>query len=558
MQFQQSGLLGIEVIHDKQRNRERGTIMLLLTILQFIINILIALVVIGLLVTGLVLLFKDKRQQQHSVLRNYPVLARVRYFFEKIGPELRQYLFSEDTKGKPFSRSQYTDIVKAGKYKSRMTSFGTQTDYETGFFIQNTMFPKQATEMRIDQSTLISTFVYKVDNERLFDREEHRDPEKVDPYYLSDEDAIVLGEDLKYPYKVKRLVGQSGMSYGALGKNAITALSMGLGRAGTWMNTGEGGLSDHHRKGGGDIIFQIGPGLFGVRKANGEFDLEKFKQKAAIDQVKAFEVKLAQGAKTRGGHMEGAKVTEEIAKIRSVEPGKTINSPNRFEFIHNYDDLLDWIMDLKEAAQKPVGFKIVVSHVDEIEDLVRTMKQRQQYPSFITIDGGEGGTGATYQELQDSVGLPLFTALPIVTGMLEKYGIRDKMKIFASGKLVTPDKIAIALGLGADLVNVARGMMISVGCIMSQQCHLNTCPVGVATTNPKLERGLFVNEKNYRVTNYITSLHEGLFNLAAAVGVESPTEITQDHLILKNPNGNLQSIYDYKLKLVDTNQKVSV
>lgn len=532
--------------------------MLLLTILQFIINILIALVVIGLLVTGLVLLFRDKRQQQHSVLRNYPVLARVRYFFEKIGPELRQYLFSEDTKGKPFSRSQYTDIVKAGKYKSRMTSFGTQTDYETGFFIQNTMFPKQATEMRIDQSTLISTFVYKVDNERLFDREEHRDPEKVDPYYLSDEDAIVLGEDLKYPYKVKRLVGQSGMSYGALGKNAITALSMGLGRAGTWMNTGEGGLSDHHRKGGGDIIFQIGPGLFGVRKANGEFDLEKFKQKAAIDQVKAFEVKLAQGAKTRGGHMEGAKVTEEIAKIRSVEPGKTINSPNRFEFIHNYDDLLDWIMDLKEPAQKPVGFKIVVSHVDEIEALVRTMKQRQQYPSFITIDGGEGGTGATYQELQDSVGLPLFTALPIVTGMLEKYGIRDKMKIFASGKLVTPDKIAIALGLGADLVNVARGMMISVGCIMSQQCHLNTCPVGVATTNPKLERGLFVNEKNYRVTNYITSLHEGLFNLAAAVGVESPTEITQDHLILKNPNGNLQSIYDYKLKLVDTNQKVSV
>lgn len=444
--------------------------------------------------------------------------------------------------------------MKAGKYKSRMTSFGTQTDYETGFFIQNTMFPKQAAEMRIDQSTLISTFVYKVDNERLFDREEHRDPEKV----LSDEDAIVLGEDLKYPYKVKRLVGQSGMSYGALGKNAITALSMGLGRAGTWMITGEGGLSDHHRKGGGDIIFQIGPGLFGVRKANGEFDLEKFKQKAAIDQVKAFEVKLAQGAKTRGGHMEGAKVTEEIAKIRSVEPGKTINSPNRFEFIHNYDDLLDWIMDLKEAAQKPVGFKIVVSHVDEIEALVRTMKQRQQYPSFITIDGGEGGTGATYQELQDGVGLPLFTALPIVTGMLEKYGIRDKMKIFASGKLVTPDKIAIALGLGADLVNVARGMMISVGCIMSQQCHLNTCPVGVATTNPKLERGLFVNEKNYRVTNYITSLHEGLFNLAAAVGVESPTEITQDHLILKNPNGNLQSIYDYKLKLVDTNQKVSV
>ena len=525
--------------------------MLLLTILQFILNIFIAIVVVGLLISGLVLLIRDKRQQQHSVLRNYPVLARVRYFFEKIGPELRQYLFSEDTKGKPFSRRQYTDIVKAGKYKSRMASFGTLMDYEEGFFIQNTMFPKQATEMRIDQSNLISTFLYKVDNERLFDREEHRESDEVDPYYLSDEDAVVLGEGLKHPYVVKRLVGQSGMSYGALGKNAITALSMGLGRAGTWMNTGEGGLSDHHLKGGGDLIYQIGPGLFGVRTADGDFDIDKFKQKAGMDQVKAFEVKLAQGAKTRGGHMEGAKVTEEIAEIRSVEVGKTINSPNRFEFIHNYDDLLDWIMQLQEAGQKPVGFKVVVSRVSEIEGLVKTMKERNQFPSFITIDGGEGGTGATYQELQDSVGLPLFTALPIVTGMLEKYGIRDKMKIFASGKLVTPDKIAIALGLGADLVNVARGMMISVGCIMSQQCHLNTCPVGVATTNPKLERGLFVDEKNYRVTNYVTSLHEGLFNLAAAVGVNSPTEITQDHLILKNKSGDLQSIYDYKLKLIE-------
>ena len=207
---------------------------------------------------------------------------------------------------------------------------------------------------------------------------------------------------------------------------------------------------------------------------------------------------------------------------------------------------------LETHGQKPVGFKIVVSRVHEIEALVKTMVETDTYPSFITVDGGEGGTGATFQELQDGVGLPLFTALPIVSAMLEKYGVRDKVKIFASGKLVTPDKIAIALGLGADLINVARGMMISVGCIMSQQCHMNTCPVGVATTDPKRERALIVDEKKYRVTNYITSLHEGLFTIAAAVGVSSPTQITRDHIILKRKDGSLQTIHDYKLKLTET------
>lgn len=254
------------------------------------------------------------------------------------------------------------------------------------------------------------------------------------------------------------------------------------------MNTGEGGLSDFHLKGGGDIIFQIGPGLFGVRDKAGNFSEDLFKELNQHKEIKAYELKLAQGAKTRGGHMEGNKVTEEIAKIRNVEPHKTINSPNRFDFINSPEELLKFVDKIRGISQKPVGFKIVVSKVDEVEKLVQTMVKLDIYPSFITIDGGEGGTGATFQELQDGVGLPLFTALPIVSGMLERYHVRDKMKIFASGKLITPDKIAIALGLGADLVNVARGMMISVGCIMSQQCHLNTCPVGVATTDPKKKK----------------------------------------------------------------------
>lgn len=536
--------------HNNEETSLGGMFMSILTTMQFIVNIIIMIVLLGIVIMSLIWLFKDKGQDQHSVLRNFPVLGRIRYISEKIGPELRQYFFADDNEGKPFSRNDYKHIVLAGKYNSRMTSYGIQREYKDGFYIQNTMFPLQASELHVDNSDLISTFLYQIENERLFSRDEHRKRSQIDPFFLSDEHAVVLGPELKHPYKVKRLVGQSGMSYGALGRNAITALSKGLSKAGTWMNTGEGGLSDYHLKGDGDIIFQIGPGLFGVRDKEGHFNKDMFLQLADRENIRAFELKLAQGAKTRGGHMEGNKVTEEIAKIRNVKPHETINSPNRFDFIKNPEDLLKFVDQIKNLGQKPVGFKIVVSKVDEIEKLVKTMVQLDTYPSFITVDGGEGGTGATFQELEDGVGLPLLTALPIVSGMLEKYGVRDKIKIFASGKLITPDKIAIALGLGADLVNIARGMMINVGCIMSRQCHLNTCPVGVATTDPKKEKALIVDEKQYRVTNYVTSLHEGLFNIAAAVGVNSPTEITSEHIIYRELDGATQKIKDYKLKLI--------
>ena len=524
---------------------------MILTTMQFIVNVIIVSCLLFVVLLGLWLLFKDKHQKQHSVLRNFPLLGRIRYFSEKIGPEMRQYLYANDTEGKPFSRVDYKNIVIAGKYNSRMTSFGTLKHYEHGFYIQNAMFPLQSTELVIDNQHMISTFIYQVDNERLFKRDEHRKPADIKPFQLDDQHAVVIGNDLAHPFIVKRLVGQSGMSYGALGQRAITALSQGLARAGTWMNTGEGGLSDYHLSGGGDIIFQIGPGLFGVRDQEGNFSKDEFVKLVNQSAIKAFELKLAQGGKTSGGHMEGNKVTEEIAQIRNVKPFQTINSPNRFNFISNAAELITFVDELKQLGQKPVGFKIVVSHVDEIEILVKEMIRLDKYPSFITVDGGEGGTGATFQELQDGVGLPLFTALPIVSGMLERYGIRNKIKIFASGKLITPDKIAIALGLGADLVNIARGMMISVGCIMSQQCHLNTCPVGVATTDPKKEKALIVEEKTFRVTNYITSLHEGLYNIAAAVGVNNPTNITAQHIIHQQQNGTLQSIDTYKLKLLE-------
>ena len=488
---------------------------------------------------------KDNRQKQHAILRNFPLLGRVRYVSEHVGPELRQYLFSADDEGEPFSRLEFQSVVKAGKYNQRLVGFGSDKDFEEeGYFIRNSLFPKLLSEMRVDNMDKTNTYKYVIDYDGLFSRREHHEEDQTDPYYLLDEDAVVLGEGTcREPFHLKGQVGMSGMSYGALGDRAITALSRGIDLAGgTWMNTGEGGISDHHLAGDADLMMQIGPGLFGVRTPAGEFSWEAFKEKAAMDQVKAFEIKLAQGAKTRGGHLEGKKVTEEIARIRLIEPGRTVNSPNRFVEYDTFPKLFDFIEELREVGGKPVGMKIVVGDIDGVEEMAQIMKESGKGPDFITIDGGEGGTGATYQELADSVGLPILTALPIVDELLRNYGVRDRVKLIASGKLITPDKAAIALAMGADLIHIARGFMISVGCIMAEVCHTNTCPVGVATTDAKLQEGLIIDEKLYRVSNYVTSLREGLFNIAAAAGVDSPTKLERKHIIYKDGKGRIEPV----------------
>ncbi|KRG15903.1 FMN-binding glutamate synthase family protein [Lederbergia galactosidilytica] len=515
--------------------------------------VILSLLIIVPLIILIWIYFLDAGQKEHSVLRNYPVLGNVRYFFENIGPELRQYLFANNREGKPFSRHQYQNVVKSGKYKDRVHAFGSERDFEeAGFYIRNAIFPRLRSELRIDQEPKIQTKIYKIDHEGLFNRKEHREDAIVEPHLLADKDAVVLGEHTcRQPFKTKGLIGQSAMSYGSLGKNAITTLSKGLGRAGgTWMNTGEGGLSPHHLVGDTDIIMQIGPAYFGVRTVKGDFSWEEFKRKSEIKQVKAFELKLAQGAKTRGGHILGEKVTPEIAEIRGVTPWETIDSPNRFPEYDRTESLLNFVEELREVGGKPVGIKVVIGSKEEAEKFVREMAELGKLPDFITIDGAEGGTGATFQELSDAAGLPLFSALPLLDSMLKKYGIRDRLKIIASGKLVTPDMIAYALCLGADLVNTARGMMISVGCIMAQVCHNNTCPVGVATTDPKKEKALVIEEKMYRVTNYIVSLREGLFDLAAAAGISSPTEFSEEHLMYRTPSGQLMSGEEFKKSML--------
>ena len=487
------------------------------------------------------LYFYDKSQKQHAILRNFPILGRMRYVMEKTGPELRQYLFDDDNDGEPFNREEYLHMVMPGKYLNSVIGFGSKRDFEeSGYYIRNAMFTKQNEEMRVDNSNLIDTMRYVVDEDNLFSRKEHREDIPTLPWLLPEEDAIVIGPNCEHPFHVRSMLGQSAMSYGALGENAITALSKGIGMAqGAWMNTGEGGLSQHHLAGGADIIAQIGSGLFGFRTEDGEFSFERVREKADIPQVKAFEIKLAQGAKMRGGHVEGAKVTEEIAAIRNVVPYVSINSPNRFHQFDDYPTLFEFIDQIRQHSGKPVGIKVVIGGKQDAEELASFMHETGMGPDFISLDGGEGGSGATYQDLADSVGLPLRSAIILLDDALRKFEVRDRVKIIASGKITTPDRAAIVLAMGADLVQVARGFMISVGCIMAHRCHTNDCPAGVATTDKKLQQGLVVEEKKYRVTNYILTMREGLFRVAAAAGLDSPTKLERHHVVYKDERGRV-------------------
>ncbi|MEG9295671.1 FMN-binding glutamate synthase family protein [Mangrovibacillus sp. Mu-81] len=521
-----------------------------LTIIGFVFFTVILLVLI---LIGVYLFFIDRTQKQHPILRNYPVIGRVRYFLETIGPELRQYLFNNDREGKPFSRNDYQHIVKKAKYKRDVFGFGSQRDFdEAGYYIRNSMFPKLTEELKMDRKTKVTTNRYLLINEPLFtQKKEYLEKDESPVYLLEDDDAIVIGKKSRSPFIVKGQIGMSAMSYGSLGEHAITALSEGLGIAkGTWMNTGEGGLSDYHLKGGVDIIMQIGPGLFGVRDRKGNFSWEALKEKSQIPQVKAFEIKLAQGAKTRGGHIDGEKVTEEIAKIRMVEPFKSIDSPNRFREFSDFPSLFDFIERIREQTGKPVGMKVVIGSSHEADELAKFIKETGKGPDFITVDGGEGGTGASYQELADSVGLPIKSALPLLDNALIKYGVRDQVKIIASGKLFSPDRIAIALAMGADLINIARGFMITVGCIQAQKCESNACPVGVATTDPELQKGLVIEEKKYRTANYLITMRKGLFRIAAAAGLESPVHFKREHVVFKDEKGKVWSLEDIYQSMV--------
>lgn len=529
---------------------------ILLSILLFIVFGLL----VGVLLFAVYFYFKDKTQKQSSILRNFPVLGHIRYILEQTGPEFRQYLFDGDKEGKPFSRMDFLSIVMPSKYLKTVISFGSKRDFEkSGYYIRNAMFPVLTDKMKVDTETKIQTKKYNIKEEGLFSRKEKFVEEITAPYLLPESEAIVIGGNrVRQPFKVLGQIGMSGMSYGSLGENAIQALSKGLNIAGgSWMNTGEGGLSKHHLSGGVDIIMQVGPAKFGVRNPEGEIDWEEVRKKGEIPEVKAFELKIGQGAKIRGGLLPSEKNTPDIAEARGVLPYTTVSSPNRFDDFEDIPSLMDFVEKFREVTGKPVGIKIVVGGTEEVLEMVKYMKDSNRFPDFITVDGGEGGSGATYQEMADSMGLPIKSALSILHNAFVFYGVRDEVKIIASGKLFTADKIAIALSMGADLVQIARAYMVTIGCIGAQHCHKNTCPVGVATTDPHLQKALVVEDKKYRVANYTMTMRQGLFSLAGASGIDCPTKFNEKHVIFNKENNTTSSLKEINKQIINEMKELS-
>lgn len=462
--------------------------------------------VIGLLVLlAVVAYILDVTQTKHAIRRNYPVIGRFRYFFEHLGEFFRQYFFAMDREELPFNRAERSWVYRAAKDLNNTVAFGSTRDLRrpgTVVFV-NCPFPTLGEDA-------------------------------VPPR------PVTIGPDCRMPYTTASLLNISGMSFGAISKPAVRALSLGAKKAGCWMNTGEGGLSPYHLEGGCDIVFQIGTAKNGVRDIEGNLNDEKLREVAALPQVRMFEIKMSQGAKPgKGGMLPGAKVNEEIARIRGIKVGENAFSPNRHRDIRNHGDLLDMIQRIREVTGKPVGFKTVIGSPVMLDELFTEVCQRGIHaaPDFITVDGAEGGTGAAPMPLIDAVGLPLRESLPMLVDKLEAYGLRDRVKVIASGKLVIPEEVACALCLGADFVNTARGFMFALGCIQALQCNKNTCPTGITTHDVKLQRGLYPPAKADRVAAYARNLVNEVGIIAHACGVRSPSELNRSHARVVQPNG---------------------
>jgi len=447
----------------------------------------------------------DKRQTKQAIRHNYPVIGRFRYLFEKQGEFFRQYFFAQDREEMPFNRAERSWVYRAAKNVDRTIAFGStrSLDQVGTIMFMNCAFPT-LTEDALEPQT------------------------------------ITLGPNCPYPYVTNSVFNISGMSYGAISKPAVLALSYGAKEADCWLNTGEGGLSVHHLTGGADLVYQIGTAKYGVRDEDGHLSNEKLKSIAKIEQVKMFEIKLSQGAKPgKGGILPGKKVTPEIAKIRGISVGEDSISPNAHPEIKNVDDILDMIARIRQVTGKPVGFKFVLGHTQWIRDLLAEIIKRgpQSAPDFMTLDSADGGTGAAPQPLIDYVGLPLKESLPLLVNMLEKYNLRGQIKVIASGKLITPSKVAWALAVGADFIVSARGNMFALGCIQALQCNKNTCPTGITTHNPKLQEGLDVQNKALRVANYNKYIHYGIGLIAHSCGVNEPRKLRRDHVRIVTENG---------------------
>lgn len=462
-----------------------------------LIGVILLLAILALLIAGVVMYQIDKRQTAHTIRRNYPLLGRFRYLFETLGEFFRQYFFAMDREEMPFNRAQRSWVYRAAKNVDNTVAFGSTRDLRKPgtYYFLNCPFPTLSEDAAATK------------------------PMRIGPY-------------CREPYDAPSFLNISGMSFGALSAPAVRALSMGAARAGCWMNTGEGGLSKYHLEGGCDIVFQIGTAKYGVRDEQGRLDEAKLASIAAKEQVKMFEIKLSQGAKPgKGGMLPGSKVTAEIAEARGIPEGQASISPNRHPEIANIDDLLDFIARVREVTGKPVGFKLVLGSTDWLDAFCEAVQNRgsESAPDFITLDSADGGTGAAPMPLMDSVGLPLRESLPLLVNKLVQHNLRNRVRVIASGKLINPTDVAAAICLGADFVVTARGFMFALGCIQALQCNKNTCPTGITTHNPRLQKGLVPEVKAERVANFHRNLVHEVELIAHSCGVAEPRQLTREH-----------------------------
>ena len=455
----------------------------------------------------------DVLQESHSILRNYPVIGHMRFLFEGIRPEIRQYLIESDQDEEPFSRDERSIVYQRAKGVEDKRPFGTRL--------------------------------------RVYDAGYEWLTHSVTPVHIEDMDFRVRigGPDCKQPYDAS-IYNISAMSFGSLSANAILALNQGAKAGGFAHDTGEGGISRYHRQGGGDIIWEIGSGYFGCRAADGGFDAEKFAAQAADPQIKMIELKLSQGAKPgHGGVLPAAKITPEIAEARGVPMDRDCVSPARHSAFSTPIEMMEFIGRLRElSGAKSVGFKLCIGHRREFMCMAKAMLATGVTPDFIVVDGKEGGTGAAPLEFANHMGMPLVEGLTFAHNTLRGAGLRDRIRIGASGKLITAFDIAKALALGADWANSARGFMFAIGCIQAQACHTNHCPVGVATQDPLRQRALSVPHKSERVARFHKNTLKALAEMTGAAGLSHPREFMPHHLIMREKDRDMvtgQEIYPY-------------
>jgi len=455
----------------------------------------------------------DLIQTKHSILRNYPVLGHMRFFFEGIRPEIRQYLIESDQDEEPFSRDDRSLVYQRAKGVEDARPFGTRM--------------------------------------RVYDAGYSWVTHSVQPVHITDTDfRVTIGnKDCKKAYDAS-IYNISAMSFGSLSANAISALNKGAKMGQFAHDTGEGGISRYHREGGGDLIYEIGSGYFGCRTEDGQFDPDKFKEQAASDQIKMIELKLSQGAKPgHGGMLPASKISAEIAAARGIPMGHDCISPAAHSAFTSPVQMMEFLGKLRDlSGGKPVGFKLCIGHQREFMCMVKAMLETGIVPDFIVVDGTEGGTGAAPLEFANHVGMPMVEGLTFVHNTLRGAGIRDQVKLGAAGKVVSAFDISRALALGADWCNSARGFMFAVGCIQAQACHTNQCPVGVATQDPTRQRALDVDDKSQRVARFHRNTLMALGEMAGAAGLESPSNFLPRHMMMRQSDNSMvqgDQVYGY-------------